>query len=94
MMQHQVDPLGFFPFGLLSGLSGLLLLAGLVLAVVWFARAVLGSGRWTWAAPVAPPPPAAAAPDILARRFAAGEITAEEYQKARDVLGGGSKPQG
>ena len=27
--------------------------------------------------------------DILARRFASGEITAEEYQKARDLLQGG-----
>jgi uncharacterized membrane protein len=27
--------------------------------------------------------------EILARRFASGEITAEEYQKARDLLGGG-----
>ena len=42
-----------------------------------------------------PQPPAAAseAPlDILARRFARGEITAEEYQKARDLLGGGGGP--
>ena len=93
MMQHHVDTLGFFPFGLLSGLSGVFLLIGLVLAVIWFARAALGSGRWTWgAAPAAPPPPAAAAHDILARRFAAGEITAEEYQKAREVLGEGPKP--
>jgi uncharacterized membrane protein len=27
--------------------------------------------------------------EILARRFASGEITAAEYQKARDLLGGG-----
>lgn len=27
--------------------------------------------------------------DVLARRFAAGEITAEEYQRARDLLGRG-----
>jgi uncharacterized membrane protein len=29
--------------------------------------------------------------EILARRFASGEITAEEYQRARDLLGGGGK---
>jgi uncharacterized membrane protein len=29
--------------------------------------------------------------DILARRFASGEITAEEYERARDLLGGGPK---
>ena len=28
--------------------------------------------------------------DILARRFAAGEINADEYQRSRDLLGGGS----
>jgi len=29
--------------------------------------------------------------EILARRFASGEITAEEYERARDLLGGGPK---
>jgi uncharacterized membrane protein len=29
--------------------------------------------------------------EILARRFASGEITAADYQKARDLLGGGPK---
>ena len=43
--------------------------------------------------------PAAAGPalgtplDILARRFAAGEMSAEDYQKARDLLQGDS-PRG
>ena len=27
--------------------------------------------------------------DILARRFASGEITAEEFERGRDLLGGG-----
>jgi uncharacterized membrane protein len=39
--------------------------------------------------PMPPLPPSEAPLDILARRFAKGEITAEEYQKARDLLGGG-----
>jgi uncharacterized membrane protein len=38
----------------------------------------------------APSGPPGAPLDILARRFAAGEISAEEYQKARDLLQGGS----
>ena len=45
--------------------------------------------------PPMPPPLSPETPlDILARRFASGEITAEEYQKARDLLqgGGGSTP--
>jgi uncharacterized membrane protein len=29
--------------------------------------------------------------EILARRFASGEITAEEFERARDLLGGGGK---
>ncbi len=36
-------------------------------------------------------PPAESPLDILARRFAAGEISAEEFQKARDLLKGDSK---
>jgi uncharacterized membrane protein len=40
----------------------------------------------------AAPPPARETPlEILARRFASGEITADEYQRARDLLGGGGK---
>ena len=37
-------------------------------------------------APPAPQGPRDGPLDILARRFASGEITAEEYQKARDLL--------
>jgi len=37
-------------------------------------------------------PPARETPlEILARRFASGEVTAEEYQKARDLLEGRGK---
>ena len=36
--------------------------------------------------PVPPGSPAETPLDILARRFAKGEITAEEYEKARDLL--------
>jgi len=42
--------------------------------------------------PIPPSPPTETPLDILARRFAKGEITAEEYQKARDLLGGGGPP--
>ena len=40
-------------------------------------------------APLPPMGPSDTPLDILARRFAKGEITAEEYQKGRDLLGGG-----
>jgi uncharacterized membrane protein len=70
----------------------------LMIAVV--AAIVLLIVRLTAPAPYAyPPPPAGPQPparetplDILARRFASGELSAEEYQKARDLLQGGSSP--
>jgi uncharacterized membrane protein len=81
---------GFGPFmllGLLSSIGWVLLIAGAVVLIIWAVRA----------APANALRPAAAMPsgvpnetplDILARRFALGEITAEEYQRARDVLRG------
>ena len=86
MVMH---PGGFiFGFGFLSVLA---VVAGVVLLVVWAVRA---SGRPMH--PVAPPPTAATPQretplDILARRFASGEIGAEEYERGRDLLGGGGK---
>jgi len=76
--------MGFFPFGLLGGLAGLLFLAGIVLLAVWLFRAIAPP-----AGPYAPPAggrPQESPLDILSRRFAAGEISAEEFQKTRDLL--------
>lgn len=43
--------------------------------------------------PPPPAPPARETPmEILARRFASGEITADDYQHAVDLLRGGEKP--
>jgi uncharacterized membrane protein len=83
---HHAGAYGYFPLGLLGLLAGLLLLAGLVLGIVWLVRTMAGPS--TWRPPLAGPaqPPAGTPLDILARRFASGEIGAEEYQKARDVL--------
>ncbi len=85
MVNH---PLGLmFGFGFLSLLA---VVAGVVLLVVWAMRA---SGRPAY--PTVPPPTAASQHetplDILARRFASGEITAAEYERGRDLLGGGGK---
>jgi uncharacterized membrane protein len=86
VMYGHMGPLGFFPFGLLSGLGGLLFLAGIVLLVVWFIRGMAGSNSWRQVYPA----PAVGTPetplDILSRRFASGEIAAEDFQKARDLL--------
>jgi uncharacterized membrane protein len=59
----------------------------LVLAAV--AIAVLRGGLSGLTHP--PAPPAETPLDILARRFASGEITADEFQKGRDLLQGGGK---
>jgi uncharacterized membrane protein len=86
-MTHRfMEPVGFFPFGLLSAFGALLFLVGFVLLVVWVVRAMAGSRTWR---PGYSTPPLATPEsplDILSRRFASGEITAEDFQKARDVL--------
>ncbi len=68
----------------------LAVLAGFVALIVVVARAATARPQAYPQAPMAPPPGSRETPlDILARRFASGEITAEEYQKARDLLQGG-----
>jgi putative membrane protein len=85
-LHGRMGPSGFFPFGLAGGLAGLLLLAGFVLLIVWLIRALAGPNSWRPGSTASP----AAAPgsplDILSRRFAAGEITADEFEKAREML--------
>lgn len=93
MPYNHMDAPGFFPFGLLSGLTGLLLLVGFVLLIIWLFRTMAGSHAMRWTAAGNPPAAAVESPmDILARRFASGAITAEEYQKAREVLAEAPKP--
>jgi putative membrane protein len=61
----------------LMGLAGLLVLGGIVAGLVWLVRRVWGgSGR--------PRPAAGDSPmDILRRRYAAGELTREEFDRMR-----------
>ena len=96
MPYHHMGTLGFFPFGLLGGLTGLLFLVGFVLLIVWLVRMMVGPQGTRWHAVASAPPPSAppveSPLDILARRFASGAITSEEYQKARDVLAEAPKP--
>jgi uncharacterized membrane protein len=72
----------------------MLVFVGLTFLLVWFAmRISRGSGPAPHTSPPSPSPGASDAPlDILARRFAKGEITADEYQKGRELLGGGGPP--
>ena len=68
-------------------LVGVLFLVAIAVVVVVVVAVALTRNQ-------SPSLPAAAGPasgtplDILARRFAAGEISPEEYQKARDLLQG------
>lgn len=85
---NYVMPWGFGLFGLMWLVVPVLI----VLVIVW---AVQSRPMHAPPPPGAPPPmapPRETPLDILARRFASGEITAEEYQKARDLLQGGNPP--
>jgi uncharacterized membrane protein len=91
MYVHHGGPGGFLPFGLLGGLATLLFVAGLVLLIIWFARAMTGPSSMRQGYGPPNPAPPETPMDILRRRFAAGEIGAEDYQKSRDLLGEGPK---
>ena len=71
---------------------GVIVLVGLAI-VIAIIRGLSGPSQQTFppTAPMPPGPPQEGPLDILARRFASGEITADEYQKARDLLSGGDK---
>ena len=84
MMVHSAFALLFFVVPLVF--------VGLIVLVVW--AATRQSPQTASMAPYGAPasiPPRESPLDILGRRFAAGEISAEEYQKARDLLTGESK---
>jgi uncharacterized membrane protein len=73
------------PFAILGGLAWLAIVAGIVVLVIWAVRS-FPANRLTRATPAAVESPL----DTLARRFALGEITAEEYERSRDLLRGES----
>lgn len=84
-------PIGFHFFWLFG--MGVVVLV-VIVVVIAIVRGLSGPSQQTYpASPAMPPIPPSDTPlDILARRFAKGEITAEEYQKGRDLLGGGGPP--
>ena len=81
--------LGFhLGLGLIGLLFSLVVMVGIVAGVIVLVRLAVAPSH-ALPPPPGPPPqtPAREGPlDILARRFASGEITAEEYQKAKDLL--------
>ena len=84
MFLPHPDPTSYgYLFAILGGLSWLAIIAGIVLLVIWAVRAMPRT------AAIAGVPTAAETPlDILARRFASGEISAEDYERTRDLLRG------
>ena len=76
------------PWGIVGALAWLLVVAGAVLLVIWAVRAFPGR-RYIQGAPApVQPQPAESPQDVLARRFALGEISAEEFERARALLRG------
>jgi putative membrane protein len=87
-MPHNLPGSYGYLFMFLGGLSWLAIVAGIVLLAIWAIRALPRTGLVGNAPTLAESPQ-----DILARRFASGEINAEEFQHARDLLrGDSSKP--
>jgi uncharacterized membrane protein len=81
---HEPGQFGYL-FAILGGLSWLAIVAGIVLLVIWAVRALPRTTLMAGAAAVVESPE-----DILARRFVMGEISAEDFARARDLLRGGS----
>ena len=79
----------FFMFGFL--VVAAVVVTVIVLAVHASTRTAYPTGTPPMQMGAAPPPARETPLEILARRFASGEITAEEYQRARDLLEGGGK---
>ena len=80
---HEPGSFGFL-FAILGGLSWLAIVAGIVLLVIWAVRAMPRTTLMGRA-----PAPVESPEDILARRFVMGEISAEDFTRARDLLRGG-----
>jgi putative membrane protein len=78
---HEPSQFGYL-FAILGGLSWLAIAAGIVLLVIWAVRTMPRT------AAIASVPAAESPEDILARRFAMGEISAEDYERSRDLLRG------
>ena len=75
-------------WGYALGIISMVLFWGVLIVAVVAAIRYLGHGRREGAPPQpgAAPPPRASAEDLLAERFARGEIDAEEYQRRLDTL--------
>jgi len=94
----EVHGPGFMPFGFhILGLVGVLVIfvAGVTALIIWAiresTRPPVAAGTPTHMSPMPAVMPRETPLEILARRFASGEISAEEYERARDLLRGDGK---
>lgn len=86
MLNQRVHSVPFH-FMWLGGLFWLAVIAAVIVLVIVLATRPHPPYAAMPPGPPPPMPPTRETPlDILARRFASGEITAEEYQKGRDLL--------
>jgi uncharacterized membrane protein len=88
-----VNGASVIPLDIIGGLAWVLIVVGAVLLIIWAVRAYpahpLTRGGVSPLQPVVVESPL----DTLARRFALGEITADEFERARALLRGESSPQ-
>lgn len=83
-------PEAMIPFGIIGGLAWVLIVVGAVLLVIWAVRAFAAQPLPRSAGAPLQPVPVESPLDILERRFALGEISADEFEKARALLRGES----
>ena len=76
--------LGFGLGGWLSMLGGILLMIGVVVLIVWALGRTVQPDQG--AQPTAPRPAAQNALEVLRLRFARGEMTADEFLAAKQIL--------
>ena len=96
-MDYNGGP-GMVPFNFhIFWLAGVLVfVVGAILLIVWAIRSAARPAYQIGPQPMQMGSTLAGATretplEILARRFASGEITAEEFERGRDLLGGGPK---
>jgi len=92
MMYWYGDHMSGWGYGL--GIAGMVLFWGLLIVAVVAAVRYLGRGRQERfpPEPPAPAPRPAGAEQVLAERFARGEIDADEYRQRLDILHEGGRP--
>ena len=82
------EPFPDHPWLMALGLgSGLIFWAGIVLLVVWVARMLIANSAANRVV-VAPVAAARTPKEILEERLAKGEITPEDFERAKTALGG------